>query len=295
MSQIASGAEVGIAKTKTLAGLSLKVFLQPPYQRLPWHTHRDASICFVVSGSYTERFGSAVRECTPHSMVFKPAVERHTDQFGRLGGTCLLVEIPAHRLSMLEPVARVTAQPTLVRSAKLAALGHDLYGEVVHEDALSSFAVEGLVLEILAEASRRRSASAGPPPGPAWLRQAHDLIHETFVEPLTLASVARMVGVHPSHLARTFRAYYGCSIGAYVRRLRVERACQELADTDAALAQIALRAGFFDQSHFSRVFKAQTRKTPAQFRMTSRGRTSRPTPRAAFSLRPRSNEHDAPS
>ena len=166
MSQIASGAEVGIAKTKTLAGLSLKVFLQPPYQRLPWHTHRDASICFVVSGSYTERFGSAVRECTPHSMVFKPAVERHTDQFGRLGGTCLLVEIPAHRLSMLEPVARVTAQPTLVRSAKLAALGHDLYGEVVHEDALSSFAVEGLVLEILAEASRRRSASAGPPPGP---------------------------------------------------------------------------------------------------------------------------------
>ena len=55
-------------------------------------------------------------------------------------------------------------------------------------------------------------------------------------------------------------------IGEYVRALRIERAARELVDTDTPIAEIGLRFGFFDQSHFSRVFKRHTGLTPAAFR-----------------------------
>lgn len=262
-----SSGEQGIAAQMSVAGFSLKEFRQPPYQRLPWHEHQEASICFVVDGSYKERVGSNDRECVAHAMVAKPAGERHADQFGRRGGTCLLIEIHPERLAAISPFTAFTEKPTLVRNPTLAALGHHIYGEFGSQDAYSALAIEGLILEVLAETSR-----VGAEPGPrrpAWLQQAYDLIHDTFQEPLTLSSVAGAVGVHPSRLARVFRRHFRRSIGEYVRHLRVERAARELTEGRAPLAEIGLHAGFFDQSHFSRVFKTHTGQTPAQFRTSA--------------------------
>lgn len=269
-------AELGIAAQTSVAGFSLKEFRQPPYRRLPWHDHEEASLCFVVAGFYKERVGSRDRECVTHAMVAKPAGERHADQFGHRGGTCLLIEIPPERLATISPFTDVTAKPTLVRNPTLAALGHHIYSEFGSPDAHSPLAIEGLILEVLAEASR-----VGAEPctrRPAWLLQAYDLIHDAFQEPLTLSSVAGAVGVHPSRLARMFRKHYRRSIGEYVRHLRIERAARELTEGRAPLAEIGLHAGFFDQSHFSRVFKAHIGQTPLQFRASAFARNARTNP-----------------
>ena len=252
-----------------MGGFHLQEFAQPPYHRLPWHEHRNASICFVVSGAYAERMRAHDHECPPHSMVFKPAAERHADEFGREGATSLLIEIGPERLRTLDSVSDITARPSLARSAKLAMLGHQIYREFLWSDGLSPLAVEGLILEVLVEAARAgREESARP--RPRWLRQVHELIHETAGQPLTLSSIAREVGIHPAHLARTFRAHYRRSIGDYVRRLRIERAARDLLASHTSIAEIACRAGFFDQSHFSRVFRDHTGLTPAAFRAAAR-------------------------
>ena len=262
-------AELGMVRSKTMGGFCLKEFAQPPHRRLPWHRHRDASICFVVSGSYAERMRDRDRECPPHSMVFKPAAERHADQFGREGATCLLIEIGPARLETIEPFSAVTVRPSLVRTAKLVGLGHQIHREFAWGDGLSPLAVEGLILEVLVEASRA-GGEGRVGRRPTWLRQAHDLIHDSVGQPLTLSSIAREVGIHPAHLARTFRAHYRRSIGDYIRRLRTERAARELSDSSASIAEIGLRSGFFDQSHFSRVFRDHTGLTPAAFRAAAR-------------------------
>jgi AraC family transcriptional regulator len=270
-------AELGLTKQTKIAGFSISQFSQPPERRLPWHEHADASICFVVSGAYAERIGRQTWDCTPHAMVFKPAGVQHADQFGRIGATCLLIEIAPGRLQTTGPCGDVTLAPSVARNARLAALGHQIHGEVVAGDQFSALAIEGLVLEVLAEGSRALTEAPTPRP-PRWLRQARDLIHESSPELITLSSIARSVGIHPSHLARTFRKHYRRSIGDYVRRLRVERAAGLLAESAASIAQISLRSGFFDQSHFARVFKRHTGLTPAQYRAAFRARTSRTMP-----------------
>jgi AraC family transcriptional regulator len=67
-------------------------------------------------------------------------------------------------------------------------------------------------------------------------------------------------------LSREFRRYYSCTVGEYVRHLRIEYACRLLSASNASLAEIALAAGFFDQSHFARNFKWQTGMTPHEYR-----------------------------
>src|SRR5206468_106538 len=57
------------------------------------------------------------------------SLERHADQFGDLGGTCLLIEIDASRLKDIEPFSDITKKPSVVHNAKLATLGHHIYRE----------------------------------------------------------------------------------------------------------------------------------------------------------------------
>jgi AraC family transcriptional regulator len=125
------------------------------------------------------------------------------------------------------------------------------------------------MLEIIAEACRKRMKLSRARP-PRWLEQTKEMLHESFLEPLTLSGIAETVGVHPVYLASVFRRYYRCSVGEYKRRLQVEFACGEIASTAAPLSQIALAAGYADQAHFSRTFKRFTGMTPTEYRASSR-------------------------
>jgi AraC family transcriptional regulator len=56
-------------------------------------------------------------------------------------------------------------------------------------------------------------------------------------------------------------------VGEYIRRLRIEFACHSLS-TSTSLIEVALAAGFADQSHSARAFKLQTGMSPATYRRT---------------------------
>jgi AraC family transcriptional regulator len=140
-------------------------------------------------------------------------------------------------------------------------------------DELSPLAIEGLTLELLVECARGAARVPDRQP-PRWLRAVCDLLEAKFCEHLTLGTLAASVGVHPAHLARVFRRFHGCTPGEHVRQLRIEFACHRLANSDTPLAEIALAAGFSDQSHFSNTFKRHTGVSPAAFRKSARRRNS---------------------
>src|SRR5260370_5727054 len=135
-------------------------------------------------------------------------------------------------------------------------------------DSITPFAVEGLVLELLALAARRQNTDAigAERRSPRWLGEARALLHDRDRENLRLADIAGAVGVHPVHLARVFRLRYGTPVGSYARGLRLTWAAGRLRDSDDAIARIAHEAGFFDQSHFTRAFKQFFGVTPLAYR-----------------------------
>jgi AraC family transcriptional regulator len=103
------------------------------------------------------------------------------------------------------------------------------------------------------------------------LRAVEEYIEEHLDGCPTLAQLAAVVRLNPYHFARQFKAATGLPPHQYVILRRVERAKQLLqAGTDLSLAEVALRAGFSDQSQFSRHFKRLVGVTPGQFRTPSR-------------------------
>jgi AraC family transcriptional regulator len=132
-------------------------------------------------------------------------------------------------------------------------------------DETAPAAIEGLVLELLADASRLRHLGATGK-CPRWLVQARDLIEARFSEPLSLSDIAAAVEIHPVHLCRQFRRHYRRTVADYTRQLRVESACRKISMSNQSLADIAIEAGFSDQAHFTRVCKRLTGRTPAEFR-----------------------------
>ena len=103
------------------------------------------------------------------------------------------------------------------------------------------------------------------------LRAVVEYIEEHLDGCPTLAQLAAVVRLNPYHFARQFKAATGLPPHQYVILRRVERAKQLLqAGTDLSLAEVALRAGFSDQSQFSHHFKRLIGVTPGQFRTPAR-------------------------
>jgi AraC family transcriptional regulator len=137
--------------------------------------------------------------------------------------------------------------------------------ELRRRDSVSPLALQSLGLELVATLarSRRRASREVVPPHVA---RATELIHDRFLEGLHIEAIAAAIDVGPNEIVRAFRAFHGVPIGTYTRRLRLQWVARRLAASDEPIASIAHEAGFADQPHLTRAFRAYTGLTPARYR-----------------------------
>ena len=254
-----------VLHSQIVKGLPLAEVVYPPNLELPKHSHRLGGFCLILKGRCTESYGKTSLKCEPLSVKFQPAGEAHSDIYGNKAVRCFIIELQSEWLRRMGASALVGSSPLVYRNSSLAWLMMRLRSEFHSGDDESQLVVEGLVLELIAETSRsRRRLNANT--APLWLQQAKEFLYDQFSQPLSLSLVAEFVGVHPIYLANSFRQYYHMSVGEYIRRCRVNFACRKITTSNDSLVDIALAAGFSNQSHFSRVFKQVTRMTPATYR-----------------------------
>ncbi len=89
-------------------------------------------------------------------------------------------------------------------------------------------------------------------------------LDDHYADRVTLHELARLTGLSPYHLNRSFCRKIGIPPHAYQLQMRIARAKSELR-RGTSIARVALTTGFADQSHFTRVFKRLEGDTPAQF------------------------------
>jgi AraC family transcriptional regulator len=265
-----SGAELfgNSLETCNVSTFTLSERKYPPFFQTPSHAHENSLFCLVLGGSYTEISSQRTRVCQPSTFLFHAAGDPHAEHFHRSGGHSFIVEIPLNRSVELPEKFNSAICSSMFSNGNIPLLGRRLYEEFKHFDKFSSLIIEGLVYEIFGEVCRQTAVLHGER-SPIWLKTVEELLREKFNERLTLAEIAETVGVHPVHLAQSFRRHYQMTIGGFVRRLRLERSRRQLLDTDQTLAEIALGSGFSDQSHFTRLFKAEFGQTPNAFRQNN--------------------------
>jgi AraC family transcriptional regulator len=227
------------------------------------HSHEYACFVVVLEGTFEDSCGRIDRTVAPGTVILRPAGDPHSNRFSAAGGRCLNVELSPEWLTRVRSHTRALDTSSVFTGPSFGLLGIRLYEELRHDDEASPLAVESIALGLLADADRALRRASVPPP---WLLRARDLVHERMSERLTLAGIAAEAGVHPIYLASAFQRFFGESVGAYLRQVRIAYACRKLRESDVPLAEIALAAGFADQSHFGRTFKRVMHATPRQFR-----------------------------
>jgi AraC family transcriptional regulator len=102
--------------------------------------------------------------------------------------------------------------------------------------------------------------------GPRKLRLVKAFIDARLDAPISLADLARQVGMSIFHFARCFRLTTGMPPYQFVTRRRIERARELLIDPNLSVSDVAVRCGFSQQSHFGEVFRRVVGASPRSYR-----------------------------
>jgi AraC-like DNA-binding protein len=130
---------------------------------------------------------------------------------------------------------------------------------------------EEQVIELFATAVARLGSesppgrSHGESKGRVIVEAAKAVLADHFREPISVADVAKRVGISPFHLCRLFRRIEASSLHQYVIWLRLNAAIEELADA-RSLSDVAYSLGFAQHSHFSETFRRRFGRTPSAVR-----------------------------
>lgn len=108
--------------------------------------------------------------------------------------------------------------------------------------------------------------TAGPPRRQQPVLRVLSHLRAHFDKPVSLADLASIAGFSPSHFSALFRAATGDSVGTYVKRIRVARACELLVTTALPIGVIAQMVGYEDPLYFSRQFRNVRGCSPTTFR-----------------------------
>jgi AraC-like DNA-binding protein len=99
----------------------------------------------------------------------------------------------------------------------------------------------------------------------ASVRFAKEYIRGNYCEDISLDKLAAITGLTPFHLARIFTSTYGLPPHQYLMRVRVDAAKRALLSSRAVISDVGIEVGFYDHSHFNKMFKRYTGLTPLQY------------------------------
>jgi AraC-like DNA-binding protein len=235
----------------------------------PAHTHDvwtllvldDGAVAFALDGRPHRAVRSQVTLLPPHvphdGRAATPAGFRKRVLY--LDTTLLDVRLSA------AAVARPSLADPLLRD-RIDRLHHALRDP----DPLAAESRLALVADRLRRHLGRGPDRPDPAPGAALATRLRDLIDAHTTTGLTLRAAADVLHAHPGHLVRAFTATFGLAPHRYLTGRRVGLA-RRLLLAGVPAAEVAVRAGFHDQSHLTRHFVRHVGTTPARY-AGSRGR-----------------------
>ena len=253
--------------------LKVEEELYRPGLCIPRHSHSTPNLIYIVAGTHWSGHSRGGDICAPGTVRFLPAGEPHENYFP-VG--CRSIEIALRR-----PILELAAEhgQTICSSGELthpsaSALGARLYREFRRRDDASQLDIEAVTLQLLLTSGKEETPrrSFAPP----WLLRIREMLREEEHAGLTLAEFSRCVGRHPVQISRQFHHHFGCTISEYMRRVRIGRAQSLLSRTQLEVSEIALACGFWDQSHFTTMFRRLTGVPPYRYRLLNAGARSVP-------------------
>lgn len=236
------------------------------------HYHLELHIGLIVGGAQRYHCRGASHRASPGQLVIMPPDQLHDGQSHGDGGyrtKVFTLGTPWLSASLGEMTGQKELgfpqhqvdDPALYRGLIAA---HRVLGEG-HQATLTQDCLPLEMLEQLVSRHGSLQLRRSPRLGRRDLDEIRDYMMANLDQPIRLADLARLCDLTETGLSRAFKSTTGLPPYAWLCRFRLEKAMEWLRE-GRCVTQVAQSVGFYDQAHFSRVFKQQFGLSPGQVR-----------------------------
>ncbi len=226
-----------------------------------WHEHELGSFDFVLKGGGVGIYGKDEIVSTGGQVEYFAGGVRHRFRSGPTGIRTLHITFPGELPNSVGINRDLLASD--LPSASAIGPASKILSEIVSSQKPDLLLLESLAMRMLEELAGPTRAGAG---NARWIDDVRDLLLESPELATSLAAIASITGLHPSHVSRQFRAAQGITVGEFGRRVRLLRAAKRLAsERSESIARLASEHGFCDQAHLTNAFTKLVGCSPKVF------------------------------
>lgn len=234
------------------------------HEKVDWHYHENPYFTFILQGQVLETNRKETYHCTAGSLLFHNWDDAHYNIKPPGFTRGFHIEMEQQWMDNRDLDTQNLQGSFSVKNPDINLIFYRLFQESLLSDDLTSLAMEVSLIEALNRIRTQNNDTIVSVP--SWVNPLRELLHDQDISKWTLSDLSGLFGIHPVHLSRYFPKFFGCSLGEYIRKIKVEKALHLLSVPNKSLVDIALEAGFSDQSHLNRCFREKTGLTPLTYR-----------------------------
>lgn len=225
-----------------------------------WHSHNNAHITLFLKGGTSEKRKNLSTDVGPGSLLFYHSDELHLNHNTLFPSKNINIEIEDQLLKELQ-ITEAVIEKSVQNTTLTKFLILKIFRECIIADTFSSDTISML----FAQLSNAHNHLERFEKGPLWVKSLNELLNDCWNENPNLKDLAQVLNLNPITISKNFPRYFGCTLGEYMRRIKINRSLSLIQTSKINLTEIALECGFADQSHFIRTFKSQTGFLPKKF------------------------------
>ena len=226
-----------------------------------WHYHENSFFTFVLNGGCQETRKDHMHESGPGDLLYyeKGAIHKNTHytEYSRNFN----LELSDKWLTGYDIEFKIDPADFSLRKCDFKFLFVKLYDEFLNQDSASLVSMNNILLQIMG--NKIYEINNGTP---SWVPKIKEFLYDNWTTNISLKELSTIIGIHPVTISKNFTRYFGCTLGEFIRKYRIEKALYMIRTTDLHLTDIAFICGFADQSHFIRTFKKYTGAVPLHYR-----------------------------
>ncbi len=240
-----------------------------------WHTHAEVELTLILSGRGQRFVGDSVAHFTPGDVVLVGPETPHTWAFdGAVTPMeAVVVQIPPTVFTP-GPPEFAQVQSLFDRARRGLAVGgplrertaEDLISLAACRDPLERFGLLTAILARLAAARTLEPLALGVTERDQDPRVERLLARLQEDNSVSVADLARQLGMSASTFSRWFHREVGKPCVVYLAELRVGHACEQLLASERSVVDIAFGSGFRNLANFNRWFRRVKGVSPTQYR-----------------------------
>jgi len=223
-----------------------------------FHCHENPHLILLLNGGNVYNSPRKSTEKTAGDMLFYHSGEIHQTLPGTAFSKCINLEVEQDFLSDFHISEQMLQRAVVGTNAKFLVL--KMYKELLANDQLTHASIQLLFLGLVEKEPKGTTVK------PAWLARLEALLQDEWDTVPNLDTLSKAVDVHPVTISKYFTKHMGCTLGEYLRKIKVEKSMGFIRGGQDSLTEVATRCGFADQSHFIRNFKAYTGLLPKEFK-----------------------------